>query len=215
MSKAILLHSGGLDSSLLGVKLANEGADVVSVFVHFGQNAKENELAAVRKTTDLLGLPLEVLDASGLRSAFTASALSLMRVMPNPGKGVLPLGSLLLYGPAMAYANQIGARKIYVGLTKLDADFSPEYSESFLKAYASLASIAGCDAIEIEAPFLTQTKGSILQLASSTELATRIVESSWSCVHSNDIHCGSCEGCRSRKVAFSESGMEDKTLYAG
>lgn len=210
MSNSILLHSGGLDSTLLGATLRDSGENFISVFVNFASSEKTAEMTAVQRTSGLLGVKLDVIDASGLKSAYTSSPSSPLQAMPNPGAGVLKLGSALLYGIVFPYALQRGLAKIYVGLTKLDAEFSQEYSKSFLKAYSAISTASGNGSILIEAPFVDLTKADVLK---KNEKHLSFIGETWSCIYSNELHCGCCDGCRSRITAFSKAKLKDTTKY--
>jgi 7-cyano-7-deazaguanine synthase len=208
-SNTLLLHSGGLDSSILGYELAKQGIDFSSVFIDFGQSGKNSELKATKSTSSILGAPLDVIEVPTLRSPFVSSSASTLRVMPNPGRGVLELGSLLLYGIAFTYAHQKGIKDIYVGLTKLDADSSKEYSQGFLDAFSKLVEEAGYASISLQAPFLVKTKGNVVKLGSDN---LELIRSTWSCIHDSETHCGMCEGCLSRRKAFEQAGIPDPVL---
>jgi len=203
---ALLLHSGGLDSSVLGYELAKQGINFSSVFIDFDQSGKKSELKATKTTSSIFGAPLDVIEVPTLRAPFVSSPISTFRAMPNPGRGVLELGSLLLYGIAFTYAHQKGIKDVYVGLTKLDADFSKEYSQGFLDAFSKLVEEAGHPSISLKAPFLTKTKGEVVQIGMEN---LELTKATWSCIHDGDTHCGVCEGCMSRHTAFEQAGVSD------
>jgi 7-cyano-7-deazaguanine synthase in queuosine biosynthesis len=73
-----------------------QGINFSSVFIDFGQSGKNSELKATKSTSSILGAPLDVIEVPTLRSPFVSSSASTLRVMPNPGRDVLELGSLLL-----------------------------------------------------------------------------------------------------------------------
>ena len=209
-NRSLVLHSGGIDSTILASFLKDEGKDLTSLYFNVGHNAAACELSAVRATSGMLDIRTDVIDLSSIRSAFVSSAEALMVAVPNPGKHVLELGSLLLLGPAITYARRMCIDTIYVGYTKLDADFSSEYSIDFLRAISLLSSKAGFEPISIEAPFISDSKESVLKRGSKR---LEVLAKTWSCVLDGDIHCGTCQACRSRKEAFSSAGIEDPTRY--
>lgn len=206
MSKQLLLHSGGLDSTMLAGVLKKQGSHFESLFIDFGHNAAQPELAAVRNSSSLLQIAFDVIDASGIRQAFVSSNHSVLRIVPNPGVGVLPLGSLLVFGVALPYALQNGFHKILIGYTKDDADFSREYASEFLKTCSLLSEIAGRHPISIEAPFLSNTKAALLREAAPD---TQLLRATWSCVLGGATPCGQCDGCRSRTAALGDADRND------
>lgn len=209
--RSFILHSGGIDSTLLASSLKEEGKDPTSLYFNVGHNAASKELSAVRATTGLLDICSEVIDLSTVRQTFVSSSQSVLAAVPNPGKHVLELGSLLLLGPAITYARRMCINTIYIGYTKLDADYSQEYSNDFLGAISELSAKAGFDKINIEAPFLNETKEAVLKRGSTLQ---ELLAQTWSCVLDEELHCGTCQACQSRKAAFSSAGIVDPTHYA-
>ena len=208
--KSILLASGGLDSTALLLKKVNEGEEVLPVFIDLQQDSTKSELQAVKDLSGFLDTSLDVLENKGVMNAFSSSVSSASpAAVPNPGKHVLELGSLLVIPQAIAYAHKIGVEKIYIGYTKLDSDYSQEYSLEFLSLLSKISETAGFKSISIEAPFINTTKAEVLKLLADN----RSLNFTWSCAHSEKTHCGVCQACRSRKDAFSSAGLKDNTSY--
>lgn len=209
MGRALLLHSGGIDSTILGNELKKQNIDFISLFF-LERNQDYGEARAVRRTSALLESDLHVIDISSTLEAFVPSKYSIVRPAPNPGKHVIELGTILLYAPALTYAHSKGIDKIYVGFTKVDADASLEYGKQFLNAFSSLAEKAGFGHIAIEAPFIEKTKAEVLKLG---EDIPELLTESWSCIQFGYTQCGCCTSCKSRKQAFTIASMTDYTNY--
>lgn len=208
--KSIVLHSGGLDSTLLVHELIAGGKDVTSLYFDFGHNASTRELHAVKRTSALLDVRFEVIDMSTVRESFVSSSKSLLAVQPNPGKHVLALGGYLLIGPALTFAQRLGYREVNIGYTKNDADYAKEYGSGFLDAFQSTVREAGYTDLFLLAPFLAESKSKVLSMS---KVSPEVLRASWSCVYSGKYHCGACQACHSRKAAFSAAHREDPTRY--
>jgi 7-cyano-7-deazaguanine synthase len=207
---AVLLHSGGIDSSVLGHYLNEQKIDYISLFFRHEQTPVDKELEAVRKTASILRARLDVIDMIGLRSTFTSSSRAVFMDMGNPGKHVLELGSPLLYAPALAYAHRLGIATVYVGLTKYDAGYTAEYRQPFLVAFSALAETAGYSRITFEAPFLSKSKADVIKLGAKVP---GLLAATWTCFNDFPQQCGICESCESRKAAFRAAKVKDHTIY--
>ncbi len=193
MSKSILLHSGGVDSTRVALHLCSESVDFMSLFLDLGQTAAKAELAAVRAVCAALDVRFDVIDMAGFRRAFTSSDLALFSHTPNPGKHVLPLGSLTVLGTAAAYALQAGATTVYLGYNSDDEKFSTEYSPAFLDSYtAVVAGAAGNPTIAFLAPLLK--KGFAVRAKHEAE----VLSLTYSCIHEGPSPCGVCSSCARR-----------------
>lgn len=194
MGKSILLHSGGLDSTRVALHLRNEDIDFVSLFLDLGQTASTAELAAVRAVCAALDVRFDVISMPGFRRAFTSSDFALFSSVPNPGRHVLPLGSLVLLGTAAPYALRNGASTVYVGYNSDDSAFSSEYSQRFLDGYGNLVAEAlGQPTVTFVAPLLQ--KGFSLR---ADKGETDILAMTYSCIHAGPAPCGSCASCTRR-----------------
>lgn len=207
---SLLLQSGGLDSAVLAYQLGKEGVEFQALHMYFGQAAAERELEAVQIVAALLNRRFDVLDLRSLGGGFTSSSLTQPTACPNPGRHVLPLGTMLYYGPVLPYAHHRGFDTVYVGLTKVDADASAEYRQPFLDAVSKLAEVAGLSRITFKAPYINKTKEEVLDIASSER---DLVKLTWSCILGKAAHCGVCRSCTSRKAAFKSASMKDPTTY--
>lgn len=193
LNKSILLHSGGVDSTRVALHLRSENIDFVSLFMDLGQTAAKAELAAVRAVCSALDVRFDVIAMPGFRSAFTSSDFALFSHSPNPGRHVLPLGSLTLLGTAAAYALRNGAATAYVGYNGDDEAFSKEYSQQFLDSYGALLSDAAAG-ISFVAPLLK--KGFSLRAKDEGP----ILALTYSCIHEGPSPCGTCSSCSRRAI---------------
>ncbi len=209
-TRAVLLHSGGLDSTVLGLHLNEESIDFTSLFINYEQTAQIPELESFQITSSMLGVSSDVLDLSGLKSIFTSSQFANFDLVGNPGRHVIQLGSPVLLSQALTYARHMRMNTVYIGYTKLDADYSPEYTQEFLDMFSSLSEVAGYSRINFIAPFVDKTKAEVVSIGAGNP---DLLAHTWTCHLNGSLQCGRCESCNGRQKAFQVAGVDDLTKY--
>lgn len=205
----VVLQSGGLDSAALLARTRKETENVHALHIVTDER-QQSALRAAELTASHLDVPLSVLDLSSLSSSFSGSKFGIVQPMPNPGRHVLSLGSLIVFGVASAWAHQYGCNRLQVGLTKLDADDSPEYEPEFLERYAKTVATV-TDDFSLQAPFIEYEKSDVAEIAAEID---GLVPLTWSCtLVDRETHCGVCQGCKSRRQAFEKADVYDPTEY--
>ncbi len=211
--RTAVLVSGGLDSALLLLSLA-EAESVVPVYVRFGLAWEAAELCALERFLDaarrpsiarLVTLDLPVAAIYGEHWSVTG------RGVPDdasPDDAVhLPGRNLLLIGLAGVWCALHGVDRIAIGT--LDANPFPDATPDFFRDYARLMSGALGHAVEVLAPFRGRDKSAIIAAHPGAAL-----ELTLSCVAPRDgVHCGACNKCHERRVAFERAGITDPTRY--
>lgn len=210
-----VLASGGLDSAVLLVSLA-ESAAVTPLYARFGfawepaeLRALEAFLAAVSNPSIATPVTLEVPVASiyGARHWSTTG-----RDVPGydaPDSAVyLPGRNLLLIGLAAVWCAVHDASRIAIG--SLDENPFPDATPAFFRDYGRLISVALRHPIEVDAPFRGRHKWELIARHADLPL-----ELTLTCMAPRDgAHCGACNKCRERRVAFVRAGVVDRTAYA-
>jgi len=214
----VLIHSGGLDSTVLLHHLRAEGHALRTLSVHYGQKHAreldhaaaqaarlgiEHRMADLRPITPLLG-------ASSLTSADTAVpqghyAEESMKATVVPNRNMLLLAlatswAISLRADGIAYAAHSGDHTIY-------PDCRPEFAEAMARAIG----LADWHRVELIRPFVDWTKADIVRRGA--ELGVPFAET-WSCYVGGDSHCGRCGTCIERREAFHLAGVPDPTAYA-
>jgi len=222
-----VLHSGGLDSSVLLHLLANTYAPawVHSLSINYGQrHSKETAIASAFAGNLLIAhseisLPRDLLAGHVLTDPDAA--------MPNASYEELPEGVSPTYVPfrngmmlslLAAFAQSYLVRRklehgiIYFGAHAEDAERSayPDCTPEFAKAMAVAVTIGTYGMVDVNAPFIHDTKADIVRSghAIGTDFAA-----TWSCYKGDEFHCGTCPTCRARKGAFMAAGVADPTIY--
>lgn len=183
------LVSGGLDSTLVSVLAREEGVEMYPLFIDYGQRAREREWATCQEVHVRLGLPVPIrMDLSGfgrvIRSGLTADELDVKVDAFTPGRNLM----FLLMGSA--YAHQMGASTVSVGL--LDERFSlfPDQRSEFIKqAEVAIAAALG-SRIKIVMPLAEFSKADVVSLAQE-----KGITGTYSCHTGGSQPCGQCISC--------------------
>ncbi|WP_257276468.1 MULTISPECIES: 7-cyano-7-deazaguanine synthase QueC [unclassified Endozoicomonas] len=221
--KAVILLSGGLDSSTVLAIARDQGYECYTVSFDYGQRHRA-ELDASVRVSEALGardhktLKLDLRDLGG--SALTDDDID---VPEDLGEGIpvtyVPARNTVFLSLALGWAEILGARDVFIGANDVDysgyPDCRPEYLEAFEKM-ANLATKAGVegDHFHIRAPLLELTKAEIIKEGSRLGVDYGITVSCYQADEQGRA-CGVCDSCRYRKKGFAEAGVADPTPYAG
>lgn len=225
MSKAVIILSGGLDSTTTAAIARSEGHELFGLTFNYGQTlVKEIECAkAVAKQFEftehqILDIPLNKIGAGSLidgKEIKKGRGLHEMQV-EIPETYVTFRNGIML-SLAAAYAEARGAEHIYGGYTAVDFSGYPDCRKEFLEAMEKAIQIgtkAGAQdgiAIKIHAPLLFLHKAGIIKRG--LELGVDY-SNTWSCYEGGEVACGECDSCKLRKNGFIENGGIDPIPYA-
>jgi len=226
--KAVLLLSGGLDSSTVLAIARDEGFDVYAMTFRYGQrHALEVEVA--RRVAARHGVARhQVVDidlATFGGSALTSTDLAVPKDRPADAlaqQGVpvtyVPARNTIFLSFALAWAEVLGASDIFIGVNALDysgyPDCRPEYVEAFerLANLATAAAVEGRNRIRIRAPLLHLTKGEIIRLGTRLGVDYALTTSCYDPSPSGEA-CGHCDACQLRLKGFADGGTTDPAPY--
>jgi 7-cyano-7-deazaguanine synthase len=219
--KAVIVLSGGLDSTTC-MGMANEkGYELYPITFHYGQK-HNREVEQAKKVANYYNAPdHRIVNISFLNqiggSALTDDSIDVPTDMDEDEIPVtyVPARNMIFLSLASAYAEVIGAEAIYIGVSAVDysgyPDCRPEFIES-MNETVNLATKAGATGSEmkIETPLINLTKadtvGEGLRLNVPYELTT-------SCYNGEEEACGECDSCRLRLKGFEEAGAVDPIPY--
>jgi 7-cyano-7-deazaguanine synthase len=223
--KAVVLLSGGMDSTTAAAIAQREGFDVHALSVRYGQRHAV-ELEAARRVADRLGIRRHVVIDLDLR-AFGGSALTSDAPVPKDtpvaaiGSRIpstyVPARNTIFLSLALAWAETLGARDIFLGANALDYSGYPDCRPEYLEAYGRMADLATRAGVEgarltIHAPLLRLTKGEIVSLGLSLGLDYGITSTCYDPAPDGTA-CGRCEACLLRLKGFEEAGVPDPARY--
>ena len=223
--RAVVLLSGGLDSSTCVAVARAEGLEVHALSVDYGQRHR-GELSRARRVARALGAKDHRVVRVDL-SAFGGSALTDRAIAVPKGRAparmareipvtYVPARNTVLLALALAHAETVGA-DIFIGVNALDYSGYPDCRPAFLRAFeklARLATKAGVSGrpLRIRAPLLRLTKAQIVRLGASLGVPFRMTQSCYDPVRGRA--CGRCDACILRHKGFAEAGISDPTPYA-
>jgi len=219
--KAVVIVSGGIDSSTLLYRTIAEGYDTYALTFIYGQK-HEREIDSAKRICSELGVPHKVVDLSPLKEILGGSALTDSSVdIPEVSETVefydtlkatiVPNRNSIFLSVAIGYAQSIGANYVFFGAHHSDRGVYPDCRREFVEAFEWAEGLANDNPnLVIEAPFVDMDKSQIVKLG--VELGVPY-EVTWSCYKGGATHCGVCSSCRERKRAFAEAGVRDLTDY--
>jgi 7-cyano-7-deazaguanine synthase len=220
---AVVLLSGGLDSTTCLAVARSRGFDVHALTVKYGQ-LHQVELDAASRVASALGAKehrVVAVDLAPLASsALTTSSIAVPKDRPLDEIGApgdvpstyVPARNTVLMSLALAWAESLGARDIFLGVNVLDASGYPDCRPAFVHAFEALAQVATRGGgFHVHAPLIELTKAQIIELGRSLGVDYAITHSCYDPV--GDCACGRCDACVLRKKGFAEAGGGDPTRY--
>ena len=223
MKKAVVLFSGGLDSSTCLALAREAGFACYALSFDYGQRNKV-ELMAAEKIARAFGavghkiLPLPLGSLGG--SALTDSALSVPDYDAN-NSGIpltyVPARNTIFLAFALSFAEVVGAYAIFMGVNALDYSGYPDCRLPFIEAFEKMANLAtsaatGGAQFKIHTPLIKLTKAEIIKTGLALGLEYSLTVSCYR-PDAEGRACGSCDSCVFRKKGFKEAGVVDPTRY--
>jgi 7-cyano-7-deazaguanine synthase len=225
LPKAVVLLSGGMDSTTTAAIAQREGFEVHALSVRYGQRHAV-ELEAARRVAQRLGIRHHVVIDLDLR-AFGGSALTADLPVPKDtpladiGARIpatyVPARNTIFLSLALAWAETLGAHDIFLGANALDYSGYPDCRPEYLEAYARMADLATRAGVEgarltIHTPLLRLTKAEIVARGLALGLDFGLTSTCYDPA-SDGAACGRCEACLLRLKGFEEAGVPDPARY--
>lgn len=223
--RAVVLASGGLDSTVTAAVARRDGFDLYLLTVAYRQrHAVEIERAG--QVAAALGAQQHLVVDVNLR-ALGGSALTGGLAVPknrtdlDRDHGIpvtyVPGRNLIFLSLAAAHAEVLGASVIYFGANVLDYSGYPDCRPEFIRAFEAAVQAgtkAGAEGkrIEVRAPLLTLSKAEIIQLGMTLNVPFHLTHSCYDPI--GTVACGQCDSCLIRRQGFAKAGVEDPIPYA-
>jgi 7-cyano-7-deazaguanine synthase len=222
MKKAVVLYSGGLDSTTCLAMARADGFEPHAMSFSYGQRHRV-ELELARQNARPCGAADHLVVEFDYRKV-GGSALTADIEVPKEGVGsdipvtYVPARNTIFLSFALGWAEVLGAFDIYIGVNALDysgyPDCRPEYIAAF-EAMANLATRAGVEGsgrFRIHTPLIHLTKGEIIRRGLELGVDYGLTHSCYDPTPEG-IACGRCDSCRLRLKGFAEAGMADPVRY--
>ena len=215
--KAVVLFSGGLDSTVLVYDLLNEGADLKLLSIDYGQR-HEKELKSSSEIAEYLELKHEILRLPMLNNLLGGSALTDPSILLPEGHyaedsmkaTVVPNRNMILLSLAAGHAISLQFDTVAYAAHAGDHTIYPDCRPEFATAMDQALKLCDWNTVSLYRPFVQLSKHDLVR--KGNELGVPF-EKTWSCYAGNDKHCGKCGTCVERKEAFELVGLLDPTEY--
>lgn len=219
--RAVILSSGGLDSTTVLAMARSEGYRCYTLSFDYGQRHRAELLAAKRVSAAFSDVEHKVVTL-GLGSiggsALTDTAID---VPEEETQGIpityVPARNTVFLSIALGWAEVLGAGDIFIGVNAVDYSGYPDCRPAFINAFERLANVATRAGVEgggirIHAPLLNLGKDAIIQRGLALQVDYALTVSCYQATEAGEA-CGRCESCRLRRQGFEDAGVPDPTRY--
>jgi 7-cyano-7-deazaguanine synthase len=226
MKRAVVLLSGGLDSTTtLAIAIA-EDFECYALSFDYGQRHKI-EVAAARYVAQSLGVR-EHRIAKIDNNIFEGSALTDDVDVPKSrpemeiAQGIpvtyVPARNTIFLSYALAWVEVLGASDIFIGVNALDYSGYPDCRPEFIRAFENMANLATKTGVEgsrfkIHTPLIELSKAEIIRKAVELDIDLSLTHSCYDPAP-DGRSCGLCDSCQLRRKGFREAGVNDPLVYA-
>ena len=229
-SPAVVLLSGGLDSTTVLALARSEGFDIHALTFSYGQR-HSTEVDAAKRIARSAGVARHYVVDIDL-GLFGGSALTADIPVPK-GRDLgasspevreipvtyVPARNTIFLSYALALAEVVGASNIFIGVNALDYSGYPDCRPEYIQAFEKMANLATRSGVEertrvtIRTPLISLTKAAIITLGTSLGVDYSATASCYDPASTGKA-CGRCDACQLRLKGFSEAGLEDPIEYA-
>ncbi len=226
MKKAIILVSGGLDSATALAMAKRDGFECYALSFSYAQRHDVELAAAERVVKSLSCVDFKVIDIDLSKwggSALTSDNFDVpkARTPEEMESGVpityVPARNMVFLSFAVAWAEVVGARDIFIGVNSVDYSGYPDCRPEFISAFAKCANL-GTKATDegwgfnIHAPLQSLDKSEIIKLGTKLGVDYSLTHSCYD-PDPDGKACGECDSCELRRAGFKAAGIQDPTVY--
>ena len=222
MSKAVILLSGGLDSTTVLAIAKEQNYDCYALSFDYGQKQRselESSIAIAKKSNVIEHriMKISLNDIGG--SALTDKAINVPKYSESDEIPItyVPARNTIFLSFALAWAEVVDCQTIFIGVNALDYSGYPDCRPEFIKAFENMANLATKQSVEgytiqIKTPLISMTKAEIIEKGINLGVD---YSKTTSCYDANALGeaCGECDACVLRKNGFSNANVLDPTKY--
>ena len=219
MQKAVVLLSGGLDSTVTLAQALSEGNEVTALSFRYGQRHTK-ELDSAKAVCAHYGVEHIIvdIDLTSFRSALTRDDIDVpedRKIDSQIPITYVPARNIIFLSVAAGLCESLDANLIYIGANAIDYSGYPDCRPEFFEAYELMLSKGTKTGVEgnppkIMTPILHCTKADIVRLGKKLKAPLHLT---WSCYKGENKACGCCDSCLLRLKGFSEAGFADEIEY--
>jgi len=223
-NKAVVLLSGGLDSTTTLAIADAEGYELHTLSFDYGQRHQREVDAALAvaryyhvQMQKTITMDLRAFGGSALTAEFDVPhARSLEKMSQEIPITYVPARNTIFLSFALAYAEVTGANDIFLGINAIDYSGYPDCRPEYLEAYERMANLAtkattqDGRSFHLHAPLIYMNKADIIQKGVKLGVP---YELTWSCYEGGEFACGTCDSCLLRLNGFMEAGLKDPIGY--
>ena len=205
MKRALVMVSGGLDSTTVCYLLADQGIEIRPVFFDYGQHCAETEWAKVNEVLPDTALPPECLNISDIFKGSPSRMIVEANLWHDPISDddlYLPYRTMLFFAVAAARAQTLQVLDVYSGFINSNHAKEIDCSTAFMNGLDELSE--GVGAVRFHAPFREKTKVDVVRQALELDVP---IGRTFSCQASSAFPCGACPNCVERLKALAEAGI--------
>ena len=220
--KAVVLLSGGLDSSTALYLAKDKGYDLYALSFDYGQS-HNRELNAAKDVAEEVGVEEHVVVETNM-SLWGGSSLTDQEMDIPSGDDekedipttYVPARNMIFLSYAASYAEAVGAQHVFIGVSEVDYSGYVDCRQEFIDAMEEAINKGTVCAVEegkeitVHAPFIDMTKAEEVELGMELGVDYGIT---WSCYRGGEQACGDCDSCVLRLKAFTDAGYEDPVDY--
>jgi len=219
--KAVVLISGGLDSTTVLAVARKQGFECYTLSFDYGQKAHA-ELDAAKRCSQLLGAREHKVVELDLRtiggSALTDDSIDVPEELTS-GIPVtyVPARNTVFLSIALGWAEVLDAQDIFIGVNAVDYSGYPDCRPEYIEAFETMANLATKVAVEgqklrVNNPLINLTKADIIRQGIEVGVDYAMTVSCYQATETG-LACGKCDSCRLRKQGFEQAGIVDPTRY--
>ena len=222
MSRAVILLSGGLDSTTVLAIAKSQGYDCYALSFDYGQKQRselESSISIAKKSNVIEHriMKISLSDIGG--SALTDQSIDVPKYSDSDEIPItyVPARNTIFLSFALAWAEVVDCQTIFIGVNALDYSGYPDCRPEFIEAFENMANLATKqsvegDRIQIKTPLISMTKAEIIK--KGLGLGVDYSETT-SCYDANTLGeaCGECDACVLRKIGFENANVKDPTRY--
>ncbi len=214
--RAVVILSGGMDSTTLLYHALNEGYDIFTLSFNYNQKHKK-ELKCAEAICEKLGVNHKILNLDILNEIAPSALTREDWDVPeghysdeNMKQTVVPNRNMIMLSLATSYAISIKAAKVFYGAHTGDHAIYPDCRKVFQNAMNVVMHLCDWNEVSLEVPFYNMNKGDIAVLGKTLNVDYSLT---WTCYKGKEKACGKCGSCVERLEAFDYAGIEDPIEY--